>query len=246
MKLIFSRKGLDNISGGYPSPISDGRAISLPIPENDVGCRSYASLVFDFVESLTHGRIKASDIAHTDPLAQSGRVYFGQAGAAQAHLANNGVGVGDTFLFFGLFQDYPADRFHPDARPHHRIFGLMEVEQVLHLGNPPNADLHRVPSHHPHLHRGYFENNTVYVGQGCLGAPATDLLRLSLPAGPLSRWRVPAWLAEYGMTYHGKSERWGDGTLDTTAPGQEFVCSIPQADREARQWLQQIIEACAS
>jgi hypothetical protein len=32
MKIVFSRKGLDSGAGGFPSPIIDGRPISLPIP----------------------------------------------------------------------------------------------------------------------------------------------------------------------------------------------------------------------
>ncbi len=36
VKLILSRKGFDSSSGGVPSPIfSDGRMLSLPIPEQD-------------------------------------------------------------------------------------------------------------------------------------------------------------------------------------------------------------------
>ena len=33
MKIILSRKGFDSSSGGGPSPIVDGRCLSLPIPE---------------------------------------------------------------------------------------------------------------------------------------------------------------------------------------------------------------------
>jgi hypothetical protein len=32
VKLIFSRKGFDSSAGGVPSPLVDGRPISLPIP----------------------------------------------------------------------------------------------------------------------------------------------------------------------------------------------------------------------
>ena len=32
------------------------------------------------------------------------RPLFGQEGAAETHLANQGVGTGDVFLFFGLFR----------------------------------------------------------------------------------------------------------------------------------------------
>ena len=47
----------------------------------------------------------------------------GQCGAAQSHLANQGVGEGDVFLFFGLFAGENGAR-------HHRIFGWLEAQNV--------------------------------------------------------------------------------------------------------------------
>jgi hypothetical protein len=32
VKLILSRKGFDSAAGGVPSPLIDGRPVSLPIP----------------------------------------------------------------------------------------------------------------------------------------------------------------------------------------------------------------------
>ena len=51
----------------------------------------------------------------------------------QAHLCNNGVTVGDVFLFFGLFaEEEGRDR-------HHRIFGYLEVQSVNAVGAGPDA-----------------------------------------------------------------------------------------------------------
>jgi hypothetical protein len=41
------------------------------------------------------------DLCHQDPMFHDGRCAFGQTGAAQGHLAKQGIGIGDMFLFFG-------------------------------------------------------------------------------------------------------------------------------------------------
>lgn len=73
MKIIFSRKGFDSGSGGFPSPIfPDGRLLSLPIPDKkspitykDIRWGSYN--VGEVVESLTDGKITSDYRAHLDP-----------------------------------------------------------------------------------------------------------------------------------------------------------------------------------
>src|SRR5690242_14094249 len=120
MKIIFSRKGFDSESGKVPSPIfPDGRLLSLPIPDDD-GV-SYAKIAFKLKTYTTLSPIVADLVgkrkdrptrAHLDPdlrreafpRGRGWRPLFGQAGAAQRHLANQGVGTGDLFLFFGWFR----------------------------------------------------------------------------------------------------------------------------------------------
>jgi hypothetical protein len=133
MKVIFSRKGFDSAAGKVPSPIIEGEPISLPIPTGRYGSEtSYSIAGFgEIVERVTKGRILASDLCHEDPMYWNGRWAFGQTGAAQAHLENNGVGVGDVFLFYGLFALDGRDR-------HHRIFGYLKVEEVRRLGSRPS------------------------------------------------------------------------------------------------------------
>ena len=122
MKLILSRKGFDSSAGGMPSPIfPDGRMVSLPIPDERSQV-SYADISYSgaslgpLVAQLTDGQIPAHYRAHIDPdLAKNSlprlagwRPIFGQTGPAQGHLRNNGVGLGDLFLFFGLFGVWKA------------------------------------------------------------------------------------------------------------------------------------------
>ncbi|HLX05396.1 MAG TPA: hypothetical protein VKR28_07665, partial [Candidatus Binatus sp.] len=153
MKLILSRKGFDSANGGCPSPILDGRLCSLPIP--DAGApTTYADIatfrgspVARVVEDLTRGRIRQSDGAHLDPdlrrdsiaRARGWRPIFGQAAAAQSHLARHEVGCGDLFLFFGCFRQAEKVggefRFVRDAPKLHVIFGWLQVGGVSRATN---------------------------------------------------------------------------------------------------------------
>ena len=117
MKLILSRKGFDSSAGKKPSPIfPEGTMLSLPIPDKastitykDIAgnaCASVGELVQDLAKiSPTHRAHLDPDLsAHSIPRADGWRPLFGQEGAAESHLENQGVGPGDIFLFFGLFR----------------------------------------------------------------------------------------------------------------------------------------------
>jgi hypothetical protein len=164
---------------------------------------------------------------------EGGRCALGQTGAAQAHLRNNGVTVGDVFLFFGLFAG-------ADGRDrHHRIFGYLEVHSVNVLGADPDAS--DQPSgfskRHPHTIGEWNSNNTIYIGRSCLATTAPPDLRLSMAGEQVSRWRVPPWLRAAGLTYHGRPDRWdGDATLVVVGRGQEFVSNISNTP-DAAVWL---------
>ena len=62
------------------------------------------------------------------------RGLSGQVGAAQRHLENQGVGVGDVFLFFGLFRRIERTqrgwRFVRNAPRQHILWGWLQIEQV--------------------------------------------------------------------------------------------------------------------
>ena len=239
MKLIFSRKGFDSAAGGYPSPIVDGVPVSLPIPAADRSLTTYGEIgLGDLVERVTGGALNASNLCHCDPMFENGRCAFGQAGAAQGHLSNSGVSVGDLFLFFGLFSRLDGgDR-------HHRLFGFLRVEEVCRVGAEPGAG--RQPEgyskRHPHTIGRWPKNNCVYIGRGMTARHADEKLRLSWPTGAVSHWRVPPWLRHVGLTYHGRADRWvGKETLRTVGRGQEFVADIGN-NSTALAWAEQITE----
>ncbi|WP_343081446.1 hypothetical protein [Ostreiculturibacter nitratireducens] len=243
MRIIFSRKGFDSGAGGAPSPIIDGRPISLPIPTNRRSETTYADLgLSEIVEAATKGRIAGTSLCHHDPMFENGRCAFGQTGAAQAHLANNAVGVGDVFLFFGLFAE-PSGRDR-----HHRFFGYLQVEDVISLGAHPVADdqPRGFAMRHPHSLGEWNPNNTLYLGRGQITHSAHDELRLSRPGGGVSHWRVPPWLVEVGLTYHARPDRWeGTDTLNVAARGQEFIAEAGERD-DARRWLEDVISGISS
>jgi hypothetical protein len=235
VRIIFSRKGFDSGSGGAPSPIAGGRPISLPIPTSRRSATTYAALgLGEVVELATRGRVSGDHLCHDDPMFRDGRWHFGQCGAAQSHLANQGVGVGDTFLFFGLFADE-----HTGER-HHRIYGYMDVRSVVPLAG---GGIEGVPTDHPHLIGEWNANNTLYIGQGATARNASGELRLTQPGGPLRQWRVPPWLRACGLSFHGKPQRWQENdTLEIVSRGQEFVADIGD-DPAASTWLREIKKA---
>jgi hypothetical protein len=239
MKISFSRKGFDSAAGGVPSPIINGEPISLPIPTKSRSVTTYGDVgLGPIVEQATRGKISASDLCHRDPMFQDGRCAFGQISAAQSHLANNQFGVGDIFLFYGLF----ADECSRDR--HHRIFGYLRVAEKLELGPEPASSPHCLEGfdhRHPHTIGQWNHNNTLYFGVGRTAQRASRTLRLSKP-GAVSRWQIPNWLPDVGLSYHSNSQRWLiDGELNIVSRGQEFVTASIENNATARAWVNDVI-----
>lgn len=129
MKVILSKKGFDQGTAGFPSPIlEDGSLISMPIPAIDPkeDHRIHYSEIqygknklIHLLEGMGIRRIKGTDIkrlpAHLDPdlrkesypHERGWRGLFGINGSCQTHVENNGgIVSGDIFLFFGWFEKY--------------------------------------------------------------------------------------------------------------------------------------------
>lgn len=283
MKLILSRKGFDSSAGGVPSPIfSDGRMISLPIPDKqsivtyeDIFYKDGGSLG-PLVAALTKGHIPANYRAHIDPdivyeslpRLPRWRPIFGQTGQAQGHLRNNEVGVGDIFLFFGLFRRVnilnKAIFLDDGDRPRHVLWGWFQVAEVLSLGAAPTTEL-LWAKYHPHFHCGCNSNNVVYLakrhlemgempgtqlpGAGVFPRFSTDLQLTAPTADKTSAWSLPYWFFpdhnRTPLTYHADPKRWnrvGSRTeLRTVARGQEFVLDCDEYP-EAIDWASDLIQ----
>ncbi|WP_427964718.1 hypothetical protein [Altererythrobacter sp.] len=235
MRIIFSRKGFDSSAGGGPSPIVDGRPVSLPIPAGIASRTTYRSLgLGEHAERASRGRLGPDDLCHHDPMfLDDGSCAFGQCGAAQTHLARQGVGKGDVFLFFGLFRNETT------GEPHHRIFGYLEVEELVSLAQGAPEEL--VALGHPHALEMHHRNDVVYRGPGRVAERASDALRLTVPGGPPSLWNRPEWLRLGELSYHDRADRWLRGQrLRSVARGQEFVADVGRR-RAPREWLARIL-----
>ena len=182
MKLILSRKGFDSQSGGCPSPIfPNGTLYSLPIPydpsEIIYGDLSHSNTnIGEVVEDLTGKHVKRDHYAHLDPdincvaypRQEGWRPLFGQSGAAQGHLCNQGVQAGDLFLFFGLFQKIEKTSgrwcFVKDAPRQHILWGWLQIGEIHKVDEIPKDELPWA-RYHPHLHpsRGTNPTNTLYI-----------------------------------------------------------------------------------
>ena len=104
----------------------------------------------------------------------------------------------------------------------------------------PGALLGRVRLRHV---IGQGSTGTVYEGEGEVASKVHDSLRLTVRGGPVSRWTVPSWLRECGLSYHGAEKRWiGDTELNSVARGQEFVCDIGERS-DCKVWVDDIIAA---
>lgn len=265
MRIVLSRKGMDSVAGGMPSPVLDGRPVPLPIPAG----RWPASTTYGdvglgvLVEELSRGRLRAGDLCHLDPDLERDRLRrapgwrgaFGQCAASQGHLDRCGVGPGDLFLFFGLHREAVREaggglRFRGPRR--HLVHGWLQVGEVLR--GPTAATWPGWLAYHPHALPGWPPNNTVHVarerltfadlpGFGLLAAG--HALTADRASGP-SLWRVPAWLdptaGGVGMTYH-RPEWWlGGGLLRASGRGQEFVADVGERG-DARAWAAGVLGA---
>ena len=285
MNIVLSRKGFDASEGGIPSPIlPDGRLFSLPIPHRperttlattyahlDVFGHSAAKILSDLGPSRSWAEVKAHldpDLrAGTVPRAPGWRPLFGQDAAAQGHLNENKVGVGDLFLFFAWFRQTQWQRgrltYAPKAQDLHVIFGWLEVGEIWSIGRDRTA----VPGYaqgHPHAVTEYGPSNTIYAAASDSTAGARSRyragaferfapqLRLTARGRTRSVWSLPAWFypapLKPPLTYHRDPKRWqltdGRVILKTVAKGQEFVLDTDHYP-EARSWVESILATAA-
>lgn len=242
MKIVLSRKGFDSQYGRIPSPIlPDGTLLSLPIPTSESG-RRFSDLrhqgwcYSDLITALGGDQTVAGGCCHLDPDLRPGDAAgwvpaFGQTGAAQTHLANQGVGVGDLFLFFGRFRqtEYAPDgrlRYVRSAPTQHIVFGYLQVGAIV------QGDQVRNYPWHPHAENpDPLPNNTLYLaserltftdGAGSGVLDHRDDRVLTAPGLAQSRWRLLDWMESASISYHTKASI-KESYFQSAAKGQEFV-----------------------
>ena len=256
MKLVFSRKGFDSSAGGFPSPIINGKPISLPIPYPSSKSSYQHFNLGKIVKDLTSRKLTEKDLCHNDPDLEMGA--FGQVSSAQSHLHNQNVGSGDLFLFFGWFREAEMVdgnyRYKSDAIDHHRIFGWMFVDQKFSVGSETEEFRRKWTKYanHPHAIGKWGPNNTMYLASKTFSMFGEHIIRgfgtfsvskrtlLTNDNAPSKRfWSVPDWLnpAKGGCipSYHDRKSYIG-GLLKTAGRGQEFVCH-PHQNKKFKEWL---------
>ena len=260
MKIILSRKGFDSGAGGMPSPIlPDGTLLSMPIPERDM--ISYDSLFFRGKSYSTILQELNPDFqethCHLDPDIREGCksreehwvAVFGQAGSALTHLKNNGVGVGDIFLFFGWFRqtEYAEDgtlRFVKKAPDLHIIYGYLQIGEIR-----ESYDTIKEMYWHPHAdpRRSQQSLNAIYLpsetlldlplrGYGTLNY-SRELI-LTKQGHPRSHWDLPPFLLSKKISYHDERNRKAD-YFQSAMRGQEFVID---ADDDVLDWVRRLVK----
>lgn len=273
MKIIFSRKGFDSATGGCPSPIIEGRPISLPIPTRMPTKTSFGVLrspIPNLVRDLTGGRLTQSSKCHLDPdidltivsgRRSNWRGALGQVAQAQQHLANQQVKAGDLFLFWGLFRaaEKKHGRWSFTGRAVHAIYGWLQIASIWSQSSGKQIqESFDWLSDHPHAQQGWGQNNTIYIARQNLklgfetGLPGFGVLRTpfiltATDAPSPSIWSVPSWLHPMnggtGMTYH-PMDRWLECLkLHSAARGQEFVADVTD-QAEPVSWAKGVIEQC--
>lgn len=237
--------------------------LSFPIPstqDKDTMASIHApGLDIDgMLRDLSRGEHSIKTRIHHDPellnhrnQLQSWRPVLGQSGAAHGHLAKQGVGRGDVFLFFGWFRQVERAagrwRYVHTAPDLHVLFGWLEVDEVLPIVLERHRCLAEYPgiADHPHFaspeHYSH-RNNHLYMGAyrsrfatGRTGGGYFNSfkpeLQLTAPGRTRTLWRVPEWMVpkegKRALTYHGKPDRWtvdqGDTLMQSVGKGQEFV-----------------------
>lgn len=252
MKVILSRKGFDSEYGGMPSPIlPDNTMLSFPIPD-ETGNLSYDQLYINgkaYSELLKELRPKAYDMlnekyrlrCHLDPDIRKDAVceraakwipVFGQCDAAEGHLRNMGVDIGDIFLYFGTFRktEYTPEhglRFIPGSPELHVIFGYFQIGKRI----IKQDEINTLCNWHPHANRDDCINNTVYIptdklsccpeisGSGVLNFD--EKLVLTKENCSKSKWVLPEFLRETTISYHPNGFK--DEYFQSAGKGQEFV-----------------------
>ncbi len=268
MKVILSRKGMDSKSGGMASPIlPDGTLLSLPIPDKTVGT-AYKDLSYkgqSFEEIIRQLRPKfdfsKNPKCHLDPDIYEdikGRVAkkdewkpaFGQHGVSAVHLDKFDVGIGDIFLFYGMFQKtmYQPDKtlyFVRNAPIVHIIYGYMKVRKILR----EKQEIEHY-SWHPHGVNSDRPNNRLYLPDTYGTFQYDDSLVLTKRGQDNRRlWALPAFFGEDGISISWQGDNCpmlkdGYAELNSACRGQEFVvtASTPQQQRNLCDWVDRLIQ----
>ena len=260
MKLILSRKGMDSSAGKMPSPIlPDGTLLSLPIPHKNIGVKyddisygnkSYAEIIRELKPSFDFDEYGCCHLdpdirADIDGHPSDWKPAFGQCDASATLLDNQGVDVGDIFLFFGWFKQTEYDtngklRFVRGAKDLHIIYGYMQVGSIV-KGDDINSY-----NWHPHAKKAY-KNNRLYIPSDTLsfadnvmgyGVLEYDKKNVLTKEGySRSRWNMPKCFNPT-VKIAGCGDCFKEDYFQSPGRGQEMVFDVTD---EIMDWIKTIV-----
>jgi hypothetical protein len=201
----------------------------------------------------THCHVDPDIYTSVIPRKKGWKAVFGQIDAAQSHLNNNNVQVGDIFLFFGWFQktNFIGNKlvFDRADKGKHIIFGYLEIGQIIYPQK--ETELPEWIKSHPHLRygsRAYGSSNTLYIAQERLSWNAKyqgwgtfnfkeDLVLTKTGCYTRSQWDLPEIFRGKDISYH-SAKSWKSNYFQSAARGQEFIVNCTQ---EIEDWTKKLI-----
>jgi len=268
LKLIFSRKGIDDAYGKGASPIfPDGRMVSIPIPvkgtERGIPYRDIKFGTSNFQHLIIQLNLPIhKTVCHFDPDLQKSSIKrhknwkpcLGHHGAAATHLLNQEVSPGDIFLFFGTFRQVEmADNkkwtFLSVSVKRHIIFAYLRIGQILDLRK--TADRKEAVKlgygDHPHLINDYPKTNVLFVASNTNRSSSLFKfdreLVLSQDNQSKSTWELPLFFNDLTISRHGNQNRFSiqhnKTILKTVGIGQDFVV---QENQDVKAWVYELID----
>lgn len=176
---------------------------------------------------------------------------FGQIGKALAHLKNEGVCVGDIFLFFGWFRDTKniserVYRYIPNTDKH-IIWGWFEVGSCKNANQISDADDIWLRQHPHNFVKDKSIDNIIYIASDKLtmfpDLPGAGIFKynkklvLTKDGMSRSKWDLPRFF-KGNISCH-NAECFKKDYFQSRSRGQEFVV---HANKEVLLWLEDIIK----
>ena len=255
-----------------PIPIHPSNACADDFKYSDILIdehMTYLDLMKDIYLSIYYGDktddkkahlVKQDTRCHLDPdiyprvieRDQSWKPLFGQIDAAQTHLENTEVGVGDVFLFFGWFRNIQQYNsvfsFTSADTDKHIIFGYLQIGEKIRVET--DTPLPNWMNYHPHTFQpSRRKNNTIYVARDSLtwenNLPGAGVfsyntnLVLTKDGLSRSRWCLPECFRNVRISYH-TQKSWKSDYFQSVARGQEFVVD---GNEQVKRWAKELIQA---
>lgn len=272
MKIILSRKGLDSSINNLSNLLLNEKdLIVIPILEQG-GKTKYKDLHLKQLDNIFNNpsyskALSPNTLCHADPnltnLFNDKNFVgsLGQVDTAQTHLENQNVGIGDLFIFFGVFTmgNEKDNKIEIDNMLYrkHIMFGYLQIGDIIYpnqitqqqkleyekkypwlVSNPHwNTDLYKSKNNCIYVARNYSTFSNKLKGYGMFNYKEKLVLTKENEIRP-SVWDLPKALVGCEMSYHTKDNYKSYGFQSATR-GQEFVI---QDNKLIEKWAIKLIK----